>query len=287
MSIVPIYSHQYPWRRWSRIYPDLGDLAGKQVVDLGCGIGDQARDLARLGADVLGVDGNPELIDHARSRAIPRARFLCDNIKDLRDHASVSDGVWASFTAAYFPQFELFLQAIDPALKAGGWLAVTEVDNLLNHDPLDARWRTLIDAYYDRSLAEGVYRFQARDHVRAALSRHGWHILVQRTLDDDEFYFDGPAHPDVLEAWKIRLQLMMPRFRERFGEAARGFDGALLECLAAAAHRSRSHVWFLLARSPRKRGDATSQVPRERPDGKRPHAGDSQGHGREPKASRR
>ncbi|CAB1073502.1 hypothetical protein D1AOALGA4SA_1866 [Olavius algarvensis Delta 1 endosymbiont] len=66
MSLIEHYARQYRWRRWSEVYPYLGDLAETRVVNLGCGIGDQARDLSRLGARVLGVDGNQDFIAHAK-----------------------------------------------------------------------------------------------------------------------------------------------------------------------------------------------------------------------------
>jgi ubiquinone/menaquinone biosynthesis C-methylase UbiE len=46
----------------------LGDVAGRRVLDLACGNGYLARKLARLGADVVGVDGSAALIDLAEQR---------------------------------------------------------------------------------------------------------------------------------------------------------------------------------------------------------------------------
>jgi len=256
MSIAQIYFNQYRWRRWSSVYPDLGDLSGAQVVDLGCGIGDQTRDLSRLGAHVLGVDMNQDAIEHAQGRAIPRARFLCDNITNLKDHELASDGVWTSFTAAYFPRFEELLRSVDTAVKPGGWLAITEVDDLFGHEPLASRWRAVIEKYYDKSLEEGVYRFRSHDGVQRVLSSRGWRIAVDRKLEDDEFCFAGPAASGILDAWRTRLSFMMPRFLERFGTEAKGFDSAFLQCLASEDHRSSSCVWFVLARSPDDRQNA-------------------------------
>ncbi len=250
MSRIQTYSRQYRWRRWSDVHAELGDLGGARVLDLGCGIGDQSRDLSRLGAEVWGVDADPDAIDHAVSREIPRARFLCSDIAHPRDHGGRIDGVWTSFTAAYFPRFDRFVRSIDTALKPGGWLAITEVDDLLGHGPLDPRWRAVIEAYYARSLEEDVHRFRSRDHVREVLSRRGWRIEVDRELEDDEFCFVGPAPSNVLEAWRSRLGLMMPRFLERFDQRAVGLDSAFLQCLASVEHHSRSRVWFVLARSP-------------------------------------
>jgi SAM-dependent methyltransferase len=226
------------------------------VVDLGCGIGDQVCDLSRLGARVLGIDANQEVIDHAVSRGIPRARFLCGNITNFAGPALQFDGVWASFAAAYFPQFDVLLRSIGSALKPGGWLALTELDDLFGHRPIALRWLALIEQYYARSLDSGFHRFRSHDHVAQVLAERGWRIDVDHTLEDDEFSFAGPASSDVLEAWRTRLGFMMPRFVERFGAEATDFDSAFLECLASKEHRSESSVWFILARSPGHRHDA-------------------------------
>jgi SAM-dependent methyltransferase len=202
------------------------------------------------------VDANQEVIDHAKSRGIPRTRFLCDNITVLKGHESEFDGAWTSFTAAYFPRFDVFLGGIDSALKPGGWLAITEVDHLFGHEPLDSRWHTVIEEYYAKSLEEGVYRFRSHDHVCEVLSERGWHIEIDRKLEDDEFCFVGPASSDILDAWRTRLGFMMPRFLERFGNKVVQFDSAFLQCLASEEHRSSSHVWFVLARSPYDAKDA-------------------------------
>ncbi|MGV7224856.1 MAG: class I SAM-dependent methyltransferase [Nitrospinales bacterium] len=250
MSIVEYYSRQYRWRRWSDVYPYLGDLSGAQVVDLGCGIGDQAIDLSRLGAHVFGVDGNQEAIDHAKTRGIACARFVCCDIKNIMDTELKSDGVWTSFTAAYFPRFDVLIRSIDSVLKPGGWLAITEVDDLFGHEPLHPRWSELIEKYYARSIEEGIYRFQSYIQVCQVLSERGWRINVDRVLEDEELSFVGVASSEVLGSWKTRLSFMMPRFLERFGDEAVGFDSAFLECLASKEHRSRSRVWFILAHKP-------------------------------------
>ncbi len=250
MSRALIYSRQYAWRRWPDLYAELGDLGGKTLIDLGCGIGDQSRDLSHLGAEVLGVDVNPEAIDHAVERGIPRARFQCRDVRALDTSGQRADGVWTSFTAAYFPQFDEMLLPVEKVLRPGGWLAITEVDDLFGHGPLESRWRDVFEDYYDRSLHAGVYRFRSHAHVREVLSRRGWRIETERDLEDDEFRFEGPASSEVLDAWVGRLAGMMPRFVSRFGERATGLDAAFLQCLRSAAHRSASRVWFILARSP-------------------------------------
>jgi hypothetical protein len=72
------------------------------------------------------VDGNQDAIDHAKSRGTPRARFVCCDIPDIKDTELKSDGVWTSFTAAYFPRFEIFINStgkkIGPVILFGIWI---------------------------------------------------------------------------------------------------------------------------------------------------------------------
>jgi SAM-dependent methyltransferase len=61
---------------WREIYEALvreGDLAGRRVLDVGCGTGNFAAALSE-GARVWGVDQSPEMLEVARARA-PEVRF--------------------------------------------------------------------------------------------------------------------------------------------------------------------------------------------------------------------
>ena len=69
-----------------RMLAMLGDVRGKRIVDLGCGEGGYARELARRGATVTGVDGSERLIAAARERAAAEgvaAAFLRANANAL------------------------------------------------------------------------------------------------------------------------------------------------------------------------------------------------------------
>jgi len=106
------------------------------------------------------------------------------------------------------------LFAILVRLKPGGWLAITEVDDLFGHEPLASRWIALIERYYCKSLEEGVYRFRSHDRVQEALTERGWRIEIDRELEDNEFCLAGPAEPELVDAWNTRLGFMRPRFLE-------------------------------------------------------------------------
>lgn len=60
---------------------------GEKILDLACGFGRHALELARRGFDVTGVDITPEYIAYAGKQAQMEglnARFLCSDIRDVR-----------------------------------------------------------------------------------------------------------------------------------------------------------------------------------------------------------
>src|SRR5256885_5401252 len=71
-----------------RMLAMLGRVAGKAMLDLGCGEGGYARELGRRGARVTAVDGSARLIEVARQRARAEGvdvRFVHANANALLD----------------------------------------------------------------------------------------------------------------------------------------------------------------------------------------------------------
>src|SRR5215218_6785198 len=99
----------------------LPKVDGQVVLDLGCGIGDLASELSTRGAKVIGVDGNEEFVKHARSRGITNAEFRVGQLGSYADPSLRADGIWSSFTAAYFPALTETLRAWRDNLRPGGW----------------------------------------------------------------------------------------------------------------------------------------------------------------------
>lgn len=61
----------------------LGDVAGREVVDIGCGEGRFCRVLAGLGARVTGIDLTEPLVERAAAIASPAETYLVGNAEDL------------------------------------------------------------------------------------------------------------------------------------------------------------------------------------------------------------
>lgn len=71
----------------------LGEVRGRRILDLGCGEGGYARELARRGAAVVGVDGSARLIEVARQRTASAGldvQFVCANASHMEEIAGGS-----------------------------------------------------------------------------------------------------------------------------------------------------------------------------------------------------
>src|SRR4051795_4667248 len=66
-TLPDVPEENYWFQRHLVVYQWIaGRVAGRRVVDLGCGEGYGAAELARTAAHVTGVDANPEAFEHAR-----------------------------------------------------------------------------------------------------------------------------------------------------------------------------------------------------------------------------
>jgi SAM-dependent methyltransferase len=249
MALAGEYRRQLQWRAWDRVLEALPPVTGSVVFDLGCAIGDQAALLAERGASVVGFDANEELLAVARGRGIPNATFVAGDLRDDSLRFGAADGLWCSFAAAYFPDFGSLLSAWIGRVKPGGWLAVTEIDDLFGHEPLSAESRLLLDRFAGESLAAGRYDFRMGSKLERHISSAGFQVARVFTVPDAELSFDGPAAPEVVTAWRERFD-RLPRLREMCGPDFAGLRDEFLGTLGRSDHRSTARVCCVIARRP-------------------------------------
>ena len=68
-KLVDHFFHQVIHRRFQLTLEWCGPVEGKKVLDIGCGPGQYAIELARRGAEVVGLDFAPSMTDLARQEA--------------------------------------------------------------------------------------------------------------------------------------------------------------------------------------------------------------------------
>ncbi len=115
------------------------ELASLSVLDIACGAGRHALELARLGCTVTGNDLSPFLLEEARKEAIKSQLQLSLTCCDMRQVPATGDfdlivQLFTSF--GYFERKDddrLVLELAYGALKEGGWYVL----DLLNPIPLE------------------------------------------------------------------------------------------------------------------------------------------------------
>lgn len=237
MSLVAEYRQQFRWRSWNLIFEELPLQRGQTILDLGCGIGDQARELVSRGCNVIGLDGNRELIDAAILEQPPNCKFLTCDLRDAPNLDIKADGIWCSFTAAYLANLVEFLKAWAQVLRTGGWIAITEIDDLFGHKPLSPRTQSLLQGFADDSLAAGRYDFHKGGKLEGCLKRAGFDISRLMTFPDQELSFQGAATQEVVEAWRRRFQ-RMPGLRVFCASEFPTVQQEFLSCLSRPDHVS-------------------------------------------------
>jgi 2-polyprenyl-3-methyl-5-hydroxy-6-metoxy-1,4-benzoquinol methylase len=253
MSLVEEYRKQASWRKWDVALSLCPIHSGQRILDLGCGPGDISAKMAEKGALVTGVDSNSDLIEAAEKKALPGCTFLKSDLNSIQLPLSSFDGLWCSFTAAYFTDLASTLKQWMPLLKKEAWVCLIEIDDLFGHEPLDPSYRNKITTFYAESIRAQRYDFLMGRKLSGILSNAGFHIL-EATLDDAELSFNGRASNDIFEAWQNRL-CRMNRLQEFFGQSFADFETEFLNTLSSEKHISICKVICVVGQ----RGDLGGQ----------------------------
>ena len=158
MSLVQQYQRQFPWRDWSRALALCPITRGQQVLDLGCGPGDLSAEIAVRGVAVTGIDHDPELLAAARE-CRPRCPLREQDLSNLTLPANF-DGIWSSFTAAYFVDFDTTFARWCTVLKPTAWVCLIDIDDLLGYEPRSDATRDTIERFYGDAFEKRRYDFQ-------------------------------------------------------------------------------------------------------------------------------
>ena len=109
----------------------LGDISGKKILHLQCHFGQDSISLARMGAEVIGVDLSDKAIDKANELAkelAVNAHFVQSDIYDLKNHLDQKfDIVFTSYgTIGWLPDMNRWAEIVSHFLKPQGKFVFVE-----------------------------------------------------------------------------------------------------------------------------------------------------------------
>jgi 2-polyprenyl-6-hydroxyphenyl methylase/3-demethylubiquinone-9 3-methyltransferase len=112
-------------QHWSLDECDLKPLAGRSAADVGCGAGLLAEPLARLGAEVTGVDPAPENIAAAREHALGQGLAIDYRVGSVEALAGPYDLVTSLEVIEHVAEPRLFLEGLARVLAHDGLLILS------------------------------------------------------------------------------------------------------------------------------------------------------------------
>ena len=144
-------------------------LTGAAVLDAGCGSGAQAGWLLDQGADVIGFDISPRMVEEAQHRCGGRGRFeVADLSRPLPLEPRSLDGITCSLALHYVEDWGVPLRSFAAALRAGGWAVIS-----LDH-PFAPPVPSQRGGYFEKELVSDTW---TKDDVE--VTQHFW----RRPLD--------------------------------------------------------------------------------------------------------
>jgi SAM-dependent methyltransferase len=215
----------------------LGVRRGMKVLDLGCGDGTTALPEARLGADVLGVDIAPNLVEAGRRRAaaegLSNCRFQEGDATNLEDLANRSfDLVVSIFGAMFAPKPFDVAKEIVRVTKSGGRIVM---GNWLPNDPTLVNQVLKISSAYSPPPPEGFVSpmtWGVESHVEERFGKAGIgreNISFAR----DTYMFEFPGTPSAF----------LGEFRQYYGPTMNAFDAAGKNGRAEELHKELENLF--------------------------------------------
>ena len=149
--------------------------ADARLLDLGCGGGQDAGDLAQRGYRVVGLDRTRALLSAGRRRyrALP---LVCADLRDLPFQTMSFDGLWAAASLIHLPKPDArrILTDLCRLVRPGGLFAATVTHGVKS--------RLVTDGWLP---GRYIARWRKEEFARAA-RRAGWTILELRVVTNRE-----------------------------------------------------------------------------------------------------
>ena len=161
----------------------------ERILDIGCGTGHLTAAIAQAGADVVGIDAAPSMIEQAR-RDYPKLTFRVADARTARFDAPF-DAVFSNAALHWIHDAEAVVETIALALRDGGRL-VAEFGARGNVAKLlGGIARALEQHGLETTGLENRWYFPTVGEYSALLERHDFEVLLAQVFDRPTPLDDG------------------------------------------------------------------------------------------------
>jgi ubiquinone/menaquinone biosynthesis C-methylase UbiE len=138
----------------------IGEVKGKDILDLGCGPGIHSKKLSDKGAKIKGIDISKELIEIAKKEA-PKAGFKIGDINKLPYRDAEFDIVFASLVMGHLKEWDKVLSEVKRVLRKNGFF-VFSIYNPVTEKFVKTRWFfkkfRILKGYFKEGLKKTVWK---------------------------------------------------------------------------------------------------------------------------------
>ncbi|TVX96517.1 methyltransferase domain-containing protein [Cohnella terricola] len=158
----------------------LKPVKGERIIDFGCGTGDLAARISGMGAEVVGVDISPEMVERARSK-FPNITFMCADGMGWRSEQSY-DAVFSNAALHWMKEPETAIQSMTSGLVPGGRL-VAEFGGYGNVSAIITAVEQTLLSYEREEAFVMPWYFPKVGEYASLLEKYGMEVRIARLFD--------------------------------------------------------------------------------------------------------
>jgi ubiquinone/menaquinone biosynthesis C-methylase UbiE len=201
---------------------------GSQVLDAGCGCGEDVRQLAALtapGGHAIGVDSDAAVLAEAESRSLAATEatpeFVLADAAALPFADATFDGVRADRVLLHAPRPDLVLAELRRVTEPGGRIVITEVSNTLaiDDEQLAASAVDVLNGFQSPAERRGSV-VELLPLLLARVTEHPVEVVRERAVTSDWESMTALVQFDVVAQSLIDAGRLAPDWLDRVHQAA-------------------------------------------------------------------
>ncbi|AUB40699.1 Trans-aconitate methyltransferase [Nostoc flagelliforme CCNUN1] len=182
--------HAFVWQYGEDLLKFLNPQPGESILDLGCGTGQLTEKIAQAGAEVMGVDHAPAMIEKARQN-YPHIRFDVADARNFQVEKPL-DAVFSNAVLHWVKEADSAIASIHQSLKPGGRF-VAEFGGKGNVQAIATALESALEAINIPTQALNPWYFPSIGEYATLLEHQGFDVIYAMLFARPTPLADGEA----------------------------------------------------------------------------------------------